>query len=220
MPDVTAAGGVLVVGGVSKSGNAVVTKTGTPTTTVDPFSRLVAPTASGTVMSVNLSGNATQTINPGTYSQIKVVGQRQLDAQPRHLRHRRWRHLGHRQRQRDRRRRLIYNAGSNVLGGSGTPSYGGITLSGNGTFNLTAPTSGTYAGILIFQARDNTRAMSISGNASTGITRHDLRPGRAVGHERQRATPKPSLARGGPAPGQRQRVQRADHRRSGGPARG
>src|SRR5438128_1014777 len=29
-----------------------------------------------------------------------------------------------------------------------------------------APTSGTYAGVLIFQARDNSRALAFSGNAS------------------------------------------------------
>jgi hypothetical protein len=57
-----------------------------------------------------------------------------------------------------------------VLGGSGTPSYGGISLSGNGSFNLSAPTTGTYQGILILQPKANTRAMSISGNAATGIT--------------------------------------------------
>ena len=100
----------------------------------------------------------------------------------------------------------IYN------GGSGS-TYGGIALSGNGRFKLSAPTSGDYKGILIFQARDNTRAMSISGNATHGHQRHHLCSGCAVGYEWQRPTPNPSYAGGGPAPGQRQRVQRAGHRR-------
>jgi hypothetical protein len=64
---------------------------------------------------------------------------------------------------------MIYNAGSNYPGNGGT--FGGITLSGNGTFNLSAPTSGTYAGILIFQSRQNTRALSLSGNAMAGMSK-------------------------------------------------
>ena len=62
----------------------------------------------------------------------------------------------------------IYNAGSNYPSSGG--NFGGITLSGNGTFNMTAPTTGTYAGILIFQSRQNTRALSFSGNAMLGMT--------------------------------------------------
>ena len=42
-------------------------------------------------------------------------------------------------------------------------------LSGNGSYNLTPPTTGTYAGIVIFQSRDNTKALTVSGNAS-GMT--------------------------------------------------
>src|SRR5262249_19039493 len=38
---------------------------------------------------------------------------------------------------------------------------GGVALSGTGTFNLSAPTTGTYAGVLFFQARNNTRAFSV-----------------------------------------------------------
>ena len=44
-------------------------------------------------------------------------------------------------------------------------TYGSITLSGNGTSNLSPATTGTYAGILIFQPRDNTKALTFSGNA-------------------------------------------------------
>jgi hypothetical protein len=58
---------------------------------------------------------------------------------------------------------LIYNAG-NASG-----NFGGIDLSGNGAFSLTAPTLGTYQGILLFESRDNTRAISFSGNGGVGI---------------------------------------------------
>src|SRR5262249_62349818 len=63
---------------------------------------------------------------------------------------------------------LIYNAGSNYPSSGG--NFGGITLGGTGTFHLTAPTSGAYAGVLIFQSRQNTRALSFSGNALAGMT--------------------------------------------------
>jgi hypothetical protein len=63
---------------------------------------------------------------------------------------------------------FIYNAGSNYPSSGG--NFGGITFSGNGTFNLSAPTSGTYARVVIFQSHANTRALSISGNAMSGMS--------------------------------------------------
>jgi hypothetical protein len=63
---------------------------------------------------------------------------------------------------------LIYNAGSNYPNSGG--NFGGITLSGNGTFNLSAPTSGPYSGVLIFQSRQNTRALRLSGDGLAGIS--------------------------------------------------
>jgi hypothetical protein len=56
---------------------------------------------------------------------------------------------------------MIYNAGSSYpsLGGN----FGGVSLSGQGTIALSAPDQGTYAGISLFQERDNPRAVSLSG---------------------------------------------------------
>src|SRR3984957_5971648 len=62
----------------------------------------------------------------------------------------------------------IYNAGSAYPNTGG--SFGAINLSGNGKLTLSAPTTGTYAGLGIFQSRDNTQALSLSGNNLTGIT--------------------------------------------------
>ena len=63
---------------------------------------------------------------------------------------------------------LIYNAGSSFPASGG--NFGGVSLSGNGPSRLTAPTTGPYAGVLLFQSRDNTRALAISGNGEAGIS--------------------------------------------------
>ena len=62
---------------------------------------------------------------------------------------------------------MIVNGGSKYPGTGGT--YGSITLSSNVALNLSPATSGTYAGIVFFQPRDNTAAAIQTGNAS-GIT--------------------------------------------------
>ncbi|MCH8814157.1 MAG: hypothetical protein IH957_03535 [Chloroflexi bacterium] len=45
---------------------------------------------------------------------------------------------------------------------------GEAVFDGSGVTSLTAPTSGDYEGVAIFQARDNTSDVIISGNAATG----------------------------------------------------
>ena len=62
---------------------------------------------------------------------------------------------------------MIVDAGSAYPTTGGT--YGSISLSGNGSYNLSPPTTGTYAGIVIFQTRDNSKALTLSGNAA-GMT--------------------------------------------------
>ena len=160
-----------VRGGVSKSGNASFSPT--PTTgaamAADPYASLAEPSTSGMTNygSETLSGNSSATIKPGIYSQITVSGNGTLTL--------------------DSGLYLIEGGGFSISGnasvtgtgvtifnaGSKYPStggtYGSISLSGNGTYNLTPPTSGTYAGIVIFQSRDNSKALTISGNAS-GMT--------------------------------------------------
>jgi hypothetical protein len=66
---------------------------------------------------------------------------------------------------------LIVNAGSNYpnIGVPGQ-TYGGISLSGNGSFNLSAATTGAYAGILIYQTRDNNHGLSLGGNGMGGLS--------------------------------------------------
>ena len=56
--------------------------------------------------------------------------------------------------------------GSGPMTGSGITFYteGSTTLTGSGNMNLSAPTSGTYNGVLAFQARSDTRTMAITGS--------------------------------------------------------
>ena len=165
------ASAIDVVGGDKQSGNASFSTspaTGTAAA-ADPFAGLAAPSTAGLTNygSLTLSGNQSMTINPGIYSQITVSGNAKLTLNPgiyiiagggitvsgnasvtgTGV--------------------LIYNAGSNVLG-SGN-SFGGITISGNATVNLTASSTGTYAGIAIFQSRDNASAITVSGNADLNL---------------------------------------------------
>jgi hypothetical protein len=64
---------------------------------------------------------------------------------------------------------FLYNAGSTYDGTTDSGKFGGITLSGNGSFNLSAPSSGNDAGILLAQPLENTRALAFSGNAMLGM---------------------------------------------------
>ena len=46
----------------------------------------------------------------------------------------------------------------------------GLSLTGNGSFQLTAPTSGAYQGIVIFYDRNNAQDLSLTGNGSDSLT--------------------------------------------------
>ncbi len=160
-----------VHGGAQKSGNASFSPAPTTGAAVaaDPYASLPEPSTTGLTSygSESLSGNSSATINPGIYSGISVSGNAKLTMCSGIY--------------------IIEGGGFSVSGnasvtgagvtilnaGSKYPStggtYGSISLSGNGSYNLTPPTSGTYAGIVIFQSRDNTKALTISGNA-VGMT--------------------------------------------------
>ncbi|HKM52557.1 MAG TPA: Ig-like domain repeat protein, partial [Isosphaeraceae bacterium] len=160
-----------VHGGVQKSGNASFSPA--PVTGAapvpDPLASLAPPSTSGLTNygSESLSGNSSATIKPGIYTQISVSGNGTLTLSSGIY--------------------IIEGGGFTVSGnasvsgsgvmivnaGSAYPStggsYGSITLSGNGSYSLSPPATGTNAGIVIFQTRDNSKVMTISGNAS-GMT--------------------------------------------------
>ncbi len=160
-------------GGVQKSGNASFSPAPVTGAAVaaDPYAPVAEPSTTGLTNygSVSLSGNSSATIRQGIYSQISVSGNAKLTMSGGIY--------------------IIEGGGFSISGnasitgsgvtifnaGSKYPStggtYGSITLSGNGSYTLTPPTTGTYAGIVIFQSRDNTKALTISGNAAgmTGV---------------------------------------------------
>ena len=158
------AGTIGVVGGTSVTGSASFSVEPTKDASIpDPFVNLPVPSAVGLskYAAVNLGGVSVSTISPGIYPSISVAGSAKLTMQPgvyvitgggfsvggagivtgSCV--------------------LIYNAGSNFNGGSGS-TFGAISLSA-GTVNLSPPTTGVYAGISFFQSRDNTKTMTISG---------------------------------------------------------
>ncbi len=154
------AAATLVHGGVQKSGSPTFHPAPTTGAAVgaDPLATLPSPSTSGlkTYAAEVLSGISQATINPGIYSQISVSGSAVLTLNP-------GTYIitgggltvtGNAVLQGSGV--FIYNAGSNYPGSGGT--FGGITIGGSGTANLTASTTGPYAGILIFQSRQNTRA--------------------------------------------------------------
>jgi Bacterial Ig-like domain (group 3)/PKD domain len=165
---------IRIVGGFSKTGNAsfsVTPQTGiTPFT--DPLAGLTAPnpTALGLTNkgSINLSGNGSQMISQGIYTQINVSGNAHLTLNPGVYVIQGGGFTVSGNASVAGNGVLIYNAGSNFPSAGG--NFGGITLSGNGTITLTPPTTGQYDGVVIYQSRENTRALSLGGNASAGIT--------------------------------------------------
>jgi hypothetical protein len=190
---VTAAS-VQVAGGVSKSGNASVTKTGNPSATGNPFASLpepAVPSYSGNPTAENVGGSSSATISQGLYSQITVSSSAHLTLNPgvyviagggvtvsgnAVLNASGVTFIIEGGGFTESSTAVVNGAGATIFNavskytGPGTigGSYGPITLSGSG--NLSAPTSGTYSGILIFQPADNTRTLTLSGTSSLGVT--------------------------------------------------
>jgi hypothetical protein len=160
-----------VVGGVQTSGSATfsVTPVTGAASVFDPEANLPAPTGGTNQAAVNLGGSQTQTINPGIYSQINVAGNAKLTLNPGIYVLAGGGFAVTANGSVSGSGVMLYNAGSNYGTTGSGGNFGGITLSGNGTISLTAPATGTYAGVLIFQERDNNRAIALSGNGVAGL---------------------------------------------------
>src|SRR5262249_52786685 len=176
------AGSIQIVGKFSwtASGALTPTRAAGAAPGADPVAKLAAPTGGACMGTVSLSGGSL-TISPGIYTGITLSSSASLILKP-------GVYVlaggglnvsgsasssvasgfdpvtGH--------GIMIYNAGSNfpVSGGS----FGAINVSGTGSINLKAPDQGPYAGITIFQARDNAKTLSYSGQGNillqTGLT--------------------------------------------------
>jgi hypothetical protein len=64
--------------------------------------------------------------------------------------------------------------GSGSISGSGVTIYlappnGSLSLTGSGALNITAPTSGTYNGILFFEDPSDTNGMTVTGSGSSSL---------------------------------------------------
>jgi hypothetical protein len=150
---------IKVVGGTSLSNNSTVTPTPiTRTTPVeDPFASLPAPSYSA-CDHMSLQPNGTVNLSPGVYcGGLKISAGSTITFNP---------------------GMYILNGGglmvsskNATLNGTGVTFYntsngyafGTVTITGGATINLSAPTSGTYKGILFFQDR------SITSSATNGI---------------------------------------------------
>jgi len=154
------------------------------TSVPDPLSGLVPPALPGPSLgSVSLSGNSSQRINPGIYSSLQVSANGSLTLNP---------------------GIYVLTGGSSALSLSGNGSIvgngvvvyfacsdypapcssagqagAGLSLSGNGSYQLTAPTAATctdlpatcpYLGLSIFYDRHDTSTLSLTGNGSDNLT--------------------------------------------------
>jgi hypothetical protein len=159
-----------IVGGTSETGNIHVSPT--PITGIAPDGNPLASLPNPTVPpsctnSVNLTGNVTQTISPGCYSGIAATGNITLTLNP---------------------GVYIVNGsfggftGNVNITGTGVTLYllGSTNMTGNVSLDLTAPTSGTYNGILIDQPSSNTQALSLTGNSGSTLEGIIYAPGANV----------------------------------------
>ena len=165
---IIASNGVKVAGTVSVAGSSSIgPKLTTGITAVaDPLAGLAVPSLTGSAVSINLT-NGAETINPGIYSQINVSGAASLKLNPGVYVIRGGGFSESGSASISGSGVMVYIAGSAYPAIGGT--YGGISLSGAGTVNLSAPTTGAYAGIQFFQARANPTGISISGSAAMSL---------------------------------------------------
>jgi len=153
---------IAIVGNYQLQGNASVTPTpltGQPPAP-DPLASLPPPPTSGLPVfpGRTIGGNDNAVLQPGIYTgPIRVEGNASVTLQPGIY---------------ILRGGLLVSGNARVRG-DGVLLYnenGRIEVQGNGELRLSAPTSGTYQGITIFQSRSNTQPLWFSGNANLRIS--------------------------------------------------
>ncbi|MCS7192519.1 MAG: pilus assembly protein TadG-related protein [Armatimonadetes bacterium] len=153
---------IFVVGNYQTQGNASVTPT--PLTgqapVPDPLASLPPPSTSGLPVfpGQTIGGNSSATLQPGVYTgPIRVEGDARVILQP----------------------GIYILRGGFLISGNGRVKGDGVLLynesgqiqvQGNGTLQLSPPTSGVYEGITIFQPATNTQPLWFSGNGNLDIS--------------------------------------------------
>jgi Flp pilus assembly protein TadG len=148
---------IAITGGYNASGGSQNNLSPSPQTgvaaTPDPLASLPAPSTSGlpTFPGGNYDG---QTLQPGIYTSDVHFGT-----------------VGHLNPGIYILQGGISLSGGADLYGNGVMLYslGPISLSGGSTLQLTPPTSGTYAGVTVFQARGNTAKADLSGGSASTL---------------------------------------------------
>jgi hypothetical protein len=148
-----------VVGGMSFSGSLPAnTSTGIAAAS-DPLASLPTPSTSGSCTSLPAYGpNATASIPVGFYCGLTIKSNTTVNLSS----------SGTYSFDGD-----VSLSSNTALNGTNVTLYfksGSLVLSSNTTLNLSAPTSGTYAGIVIFEDRANTAPLSLSSNSAMTLT--------------------------------------------------
>lgn len=166
---------VSAVGGITDNGNFA---TGTKFTPYnisqrDPFANLPNPNVTSGGTNVQVGSNQTRTLNPGTYRNFRIQGTANLNpgiyfidgSSGGAL------EIGSQARLNGSGVTFVLT-NSNYASGSTSALAAGVKINGGATLNITAPDSGTYAGVLIYQDR-RTPAMSdkiiINGNSTSRL---------------------------------------------------
>jgi hypothetical protein len=154
---------VIAVGGVQATAGLTQTKCTAAITqapsVADPYGGVAAPAVpSGGVKNTPNNPKAPYTLSPGRYNGMDIKGDATLDPGVYYV-------------------NGDFNVNSNTtVTGSGVTIYvtgsGRVTLNGNATVNLTAPTSGTYSGILFFGDRTSSGGSrnKFNGTATSKMT--------------------------------------------------
>ena len=168
------AASIGIVGGYKKTGNISLTPA-SPSTGIVPYSDPLSylpgytctassctPSGGGSSISCqaaqSITGNQTVTLSPGCYQGLSFGGNSNATLSP---------------------GTYIINgsaglsfSGNNNVSGSGVTIYianGSLSMVGNTVLNLSAPTSGTYLGVLFDQSPSDTSAASLVGNSGSVI---------------------------------------------------
>ena len=160
---------ILAVGGVSIAAGSVTTTCPGPIVNTppvaDPMGNLPVPTSSTTWMNSNGA-----VLQPGVYPNgLNLTGTKTLQPGV-----------------------YIVTGGSFSLGANANITATGVTfyiangvnvsMNANGYINASAPTSGTYSGVLFFGARDGTGRVTLNGTASSLLTGNIYFPNQNVSY--------------------------------------